>query len=181
MPATPNPNLLVVSAIGQDRPGLIDELSGLAADVRCNIVDSRMTVLGGEFAIIMLISGSWDAIAKLESSLPGVSDRLGLTTTVRRTGERPAQAQSMPYNVHVIALDQPGIVHEIAHFFAAKGMNIDDMYTGTYRAPHTGSPMFTLTMTVSVPGNMHIAGLREEFMVFCDDRNLDAVIEPLRN
>ncbi len=178
MPAAPN--LLVVSAIGEDRPGLIDELSALVSDVRCSIIDSRMTVLGGEFAIIMLVSGSWDAIAKLENSMPALGERLGLNTTVRRTEERAVQHQCMPYNVHVIALDQPGIVQQIAHFFAAKGMNIDDMYTGTYRAPHTGSPMFTLTMTVSVPGNVHIAGLREEFMLFCDDRNLDAVIEPLR-
>lgn len=172
---------LVVSAIGQDRPGLIEQLAGTASDARCNIVDTRMTILGGEFALIMLVGGSWDAIAKLESVLPGAAERLGLTTIIRRTERRPAQPEVVPYNVHVVSLDHPGIVHEIAHFFANKGMNIDDLYTGTYQAPHTGTPMFTLTMTVNVPGTTHIAGLREEFMVFCDDRNLDAIIEPIRN
>lgn len=177
----PTVNYLVISAIGRDRPGLIEQISGTASDARCNIVDTRMTLLGGEFAMILLASGSWDAIAKLETILPALAERLELTLIVRRTEERPPQPDVVPYNVHVISLDHPGIVHEISHFFANKGINIDDLYTGTYKAPHTGTPMFTLTMTVNIPGTTHIAGLREEFMMFCDDRNLDAIIEPIRN
>jgi glycine cleavage system transcriptional repressor len=83
--------------------------------------------------------------------------------------------------VHVIALDNPGIVHEIANFFAVQGINIEAMETSTYAAPHTGSPMFALSMTVNIPARVHIATLRENFMLFCDDRNLDAIIEPFKN
>jgi glycine cleavage system transcriptional repressor len=82
--------------------------------------------------------------------------------------------------VHVIALDNPGIVHEIANFFAVQNINIEAMDTNTYAAPHTGSPMFALSMTVNIPVRVHIATLRENFMIFCDDRNLDAIIEPYK-
>ena len=56
-------NYLVVSALGADRPGIANELATAAASCGCNIVDSRMAVLGGEFAVIMLITGSWNAVA----------------------------------------------------------------------------------------------------------------------
>ncbi|NNF67977.1 MAG: glycine cleavage system protein R, partial [Gammaproteobacteria bacterium] len=35
-------------------------------------------------------------------------------------------------------------------------------------------------MNINVPGQIHIAGLREEFMEFCDRLNLDAILEPVK-
>ncbi len=171
---------LVISALGTDRPGIVNELAKACADYHCNIIDSRMTVLGGEFAIIMLASGSWDAIAKLENAIPNLARRLDLTTMVKHTRPREAK-RSYSYNVNVVALDNPGIVHEIASFFSRMNINIEDLETGTYSAPHTGTQMFNLNMVINIPADTHLASLRDEFMMFCDDRNLDAVIEPLRN
>lgn len=170
---------LVISSIGSDQPGIVNQLAKSCAESDCNIVDSRMTVLGGEFAIIMMISGSWDSIAKLEDALPELSKQLGLTTTAKRTGKRQT-SEAFSYTVNVVALDNPGIVHEIAQFFSSQHINIDDLVTGTYSAPHTGTQMFNLNMLIQVPADTHIASLRDEFMDFCDDRNLDAVIEPQR-
>lgn len=174
-------NLLVISALGADKPGIVDEVARTATEARCNIEDSRMAVLGGEFALILLASGSWDAIAKLEAGLPALGRRLDLTIISRRTEPRQQTVQAMPYHVNVIALDNPGIVHEISNFFASQRINIEEMNTTTYAAPHTGSPMFSLSMTVNIPYNIHIASLREQFMLFCDDRNLDAIIEPFKS
>jgi glycine cleavage system transcriptional repressor len=174
-------HFLVLSALGADRTGIVDELARAASDSRCNIADSRMIVMGQEFALIMMVSGSWDAIAKLEAQLPNLGKRLGLAITFKRTEPRAVQADAMPYNVHVIALDNPGIVHEIANFFAIQGINLEAMETSTYAAPHTGSPMFALSMTINIPARVHVASLRENFMLFCDDRNLDAIIEPFKN
>ena len=170
---------LVISAIGTDQPGIVNQLSKLCAECDCNIVDSRMTVLGGEFAVIMLISGNWDSIAKLENALPDLAEQLNLTTTAKRTGKRQT-SEAFSYTVNVVALDNPGIVHEISQFFSARKINIDDLATGTYSAPHTGTQMFNLNMLIQIPSNTHIASLRDEFMDFCDDRNLDAIIEPQR-
>jgi glycine cleavage system transcriptional repressor len=58
-------NYLVISAVGQDRPGLVDELSQTIYGCGCSIVDSRMAVLGGEFAMILMLGGNWNEIAKL--------------------------------------------------------------------------------------------------------------------
>lgn len=173
-------HFLVISALGSDRTGIVDELARAASDSRCSIADSRMVVMGQEFAIILMVSGTWDAIAKLEVQLPAIGRRLSLEIITRRTEARPVQKAAIPYNVHVIALDNPGIVHEIANFFALQGINLEAMDTSTYAAPHTGSQMFALSMTVNIPATLHIASLRESFMIFCDDRNLDAIIEPFK-
>ena len=87
----------------------------------------------------------------------------------------------VPYTVDVVAMDHPGIVHEIADFFATRDINIEEMSTWTYPAAHTGAPMFSLNMTVSLPAGVHIGRLRDEFTGFCDNLNLDATIEPTRH
>jgi glycine cleavage system transcriptional repressor len=173
-------NYLVITALGKDRPGLVSVLSQSIYDAGCNVEDSRMTVLGGEFAIILLVSGKWNAVAKLENSLGGLGQRLGLEMSHRRTEERAAKGDLLPYAVDVAALDQPGIVNHLASFFAERGINIEDMVTNRYAAAHTGTPMFSVHINIGIPANTHIATLREEFLDFCDRLNLDAVMDPIK-
>ncbi len=176
-----SPNLLVLTALGEDRPGLVNDLSRAIFDAGCNIADSRMTVLGGEFAIILLVAGNWNEIAKLEGALAGLEKRLGMTVSAKRTGERKSQAENLPYAVDVVALDHPGIVHQLANFFSSRSINIENLDTSCYAAAHTGAPMFSVHMTVGIPSGMHIASLREQFMDFCDELNLDAIMEPIKS
>ena len=171
---------LVISALGDDKPGLIDGLSRHILDSGCNVEDSRMTVLGGDFAILILVTGNWNNVAKLEAQLPAIQQDLGMTITARRTEKHAAAQNLLPYGVDVVALDHPGIVHSLANFFSSRAINVQDLITTSYSAAHTGTPMFTVHMTVGVPAGTHIATLREEFMDFCDQLNLDAVIEPVK-
>ncbi|MGH8532347.1 MAG: glycine cleavage system protein R [Gammaproteobacteria bacterium] len=173
-------NHLVISAIGSNRSGLVHQFSKAVKDCGCNILDSRMTVLGGEFAMVLLLAGTWDAVAKIESMVPRLADSLGLTISSKRTDARKKLGNMMPYAVEVVSIDHPGIVHDIAQFFSTRDINIEEMYTGSYSAAHTGTPMFSLHVTISVPTNTSIAALRGEFMDFCDQLNLDAVMEPVK-
>ena len=177
---TTTKNFLVISALGEDRPGLVNELTRAILDSGCNIVDSRMTVLGGEFAIILLVSGNWSAIAKLESLREALEKRLVMTLTTKRTEPRVPGGNLLPYAVDVVSIDQPGIVHHLAEFFSARNINIENLDTSSYAAAHTGTPMFSVHITVGIPAELHIATLREQFMDFCDDLNLDAIMEPIK-
>lgn len=171
-------NHLVISALGEDRPGIVNELSRLIYDCRCNIVDSRMTVLGGEFAVILLVSGDGDGMAELRAALPGLQKRLDLTLISRETAARAPRPDQVPYLVHAVAIDHPGIVHQLANFFSSRHINIENLGTDSYAAPHTGAPMFAITMQVNVPAALRIAELREHFLAFCDELNIDATMEP---
>jgi glycine cleavage system transcriptional repressor len=173
-------NYLVISALGKDRPGIVKMLSQKILEEGCNISDSRMTVLGGEFAILLLIEGQWNTLAKLENALPELQDELDLTIIAKRTEPQPRSDNLLPYMVEVVAMDHPGIVNKLAEFFSERKINIQDMMTTSYAAAHTGTPMFSVHMSVGIPSDTHLAGLREDFMEYCDALNLDAVIEPIK-
>lgn len=173
--------LIVLSAIGTDRPGVVNDLSKVILDCGGNIEESRMTALGTEFAMLLLVSGNWHTLGKLEASLDKLGKSRNLSVSIRKTGVRERDEESMPYAVDVVCLDQPGIVFHLANFFAARNIEIADLATRRYAAPHTGSPMFAVQMTVNVPASMHISQLRDEFMELCDRVNLDAILEPVKS
>lgn len=171
---------LVISLLGEDRAGLVNQIAQVIADEGLNIVDSRMTVLGGEFAIIMLAEGDNAAVEGVEQHLPQLQEKLQLTIVSKRTSQRQLATDTRPYKIEVIAIDNPGIVRELASFFDARNINIEDLDTGTYAAPHTGTRMFKLEMVVKVPADTNSANLRESFFDYCEERNLDASMEACR-
>lgn len=171
---------LVITALGHDKPGLVDEFSQTIADCGCNIEESRMNSLGGEFAIIMLISGNWNTVAKLETHLAELERRLGMTIASKRTEPRTPERNLLPYAADVVSLDHPGIVHQLSHFFSNREINIEELVTSSYAAAHTGTPMFSVHLKVAIPAHLQISALREEFMEFCDTLNLDAILEPVK-
>jgi len=168
---------MVVSAIGRDRPGIVKALTKALGQHQANISESRMTVLGGEFAVIMLVSASEQAIAVLEKDLPAMEQELGLSIHLKRTLPRPLAAGVVPYEITVVSMDHPGIVHDVTEFFSSRGLNIESLETTNYAAPHTGTTMFSLSMVVGVPSDVKVSQLRGKFLEFCDQLNLDATLE----
>ena len=139
-----------------------------------------MATLGAEFAVLMLISGNWHTLNKLETGLDKLTAEGGLSISIRKTDEGKATEDCMPYAIDVVCLDQPGIVYNLSHFFASRGIEIADVATKRYSAAHTGAPMFSMAMTVNIPGSVQIAQIRDEFLEMCDHLNLDAIMEPVK-
>ncbi|MBI5437988.1 MAG: glycine cleavage system protein R [Nitrosomonadales bacterium] len=173
-------NYLVITASGEDKVGLVDRLSSKITESGCNIEESRMAVLGDQFALIMLLSGPWNALTKLEGQIESLGDQLGLAIIHKRTRQRERTQPAVPYVVEAVAMDHPGIVRNLAAFFSKNGINIEELQTGTYPAPHTGTSMFSVAMTVGIRADVHIPTLRGNFLDYCDDLNLDASFEPAR-
>jgi glycine cleavage system transcriptional repressor len=162
----------VISTIGRDRPGIINELSQSVFDLGLSIEDSRMTVLGGEFAVLMAVVGDDAALAELDAKLGQLAKAADFAYLFRTTSQRSA-GPALPYQVRVVAMDHPGIVHRIAGFFSARNINIRELETETERAAHTGTPIFNLTMIVEVPHGTKVALLKNDFAAFCEERDLD--------
>jgi len=176
-PIEPMEKLLAVTAIGPDRAGVVRDLSQAVTSAGGSIRESRMIALGSEFAVLMLVSGNWHTVTKLQSAFQVLQQQSNLTVTVRETQPRPVETAA-PYLVDVVTLDHEGIVFGLSNFFAARGLEIAEVSTRRYNAPHTGALMFGVQMTINVPRTVHVATLREEFLEYCDEQNLDAVIEP---
>lgn len=168
---------IAVTAIGPDRAGLIRDVSGIITESAGNIHESRMIALGSEFAMLMLVGGNWASVGKIREKLEKLTQNGELTITVRDSTPRP-QENCAPYLIDAISLDHEGIVLMLSDFFASRDLEISEMNTRRYNAPHTGAPMFSVQMTVNIPANLQFAQVRDEFLDYCDQENLDAVMEP---
>ena len=80
---------LALSALGRDRPGIVAEVTGVLVEHGVNVEDSRMAILRGQFAMVLLLSapGGLDRRG-LEEDLHGVRTRLGLEAVTSRTCPR---------------------------------------------------------------------------------------------
>ena len=172
--------LLAVTVIGPDRTGLVRDVTKAISSAGGSIMQSRMTTLGQEFAMVALVAANWHSITKVEDALDELSGTSELTISHKATEERQGQAPAAPYNVDIVAMDQEGIVAGLAGFFAARNIEIADLNTRRYNAAHTGAAMFAVQMAISIPASSHLASLREEFHEYCEEQNLDAIIEPIQ-
>jgi len=173
--------LIVLSVIGTDRKGIVQEISKVILDCGGNIEESRMTALGAEFAMLLLVSGNWHTLTKLESGLDKLTEDGSLTINLKKTGDAASRKDCMPYGVDVVCLDHPGVVFGLADFFAARDIEIAELATRQYAAAHTGAPMFAVQMNINIPGSMNLSQLRDEFAEYCDQENLDSILEPVKS
>jgi glycine cleavage system transcriptional repressor len=168
---------LIITAIGANQPGIIQQLSEHLQSHQLNILDSRMSALGGEFAILLLAEGEDDAIATLEHSI----QQAGLPLQIHTSPARAATpTTSRPYRVEIMAVDRPGIVHDVSHYLSGLGINIETFDTNHHRAAYSGVKMFTITMTISLPATLTLREFQHGFDSFCDQHYLDMIMEPLR-
>lgn len=165
----------VLATIGHDRPGLVGELAELVASLGLNVDDSRMTVLGGEFAVLMSVKGPNDTLKALESRLAEHCAQAGLAHLFRVTEERSTASGQRAW-VNVSTMDHPGIVSQVAGFFARRAINIAELNTKVGAAAHTGTPTFDLDLTIEVPESADLDDIIVGFSAFCDESDLDGSI-----
>lgn len=177
--STPATHLVMV-LIGADRPGLLQQVARFVMETGCNLEDSRMSVLAGFCCLSLAISGNWKTLGKLESQLARLQTDTGLSLIARRAQPEEAAPPVMAYSVDVVALDQVGIVHALAGFFTSRGVNIRDLHSRVFRAQQTGTRMFAANMVIDIPAEQHLASLRGDFLDFCDELNLDGVLDPIK-
>jgi glycine cleavage system transcriptional repressor len=170
----------ILSAIGTDRPGLVAELAQLIYDCDANLEDSRMTILGSDFAVILLAS----------SAKPEASDRLaigakrlerehGLTILLRTLdgGRRPSVPApgTKLYRVEAVGEDRAGIVSGLCRVLADTGVNICELTTRSRPGPG-GSPHYQLAILAEVPDSADPRQLREALEEVADRLVIDVAL-----
>jgi len=168
---------LVISAMGEDKPGIVKAVSKYILDCGGNIAESQMSILGGEFVLMTLVTGEALVLEKIESGLLSLTDPMGLTVIAKHTKPKVAKLEGVPYKIEIIAMDHPGIVHDVTDYLAKHGVNVQELATDSYAAPHTGTPMFALNIEIAIPSMVNVAEFRRSFNEFCDDMNLDVNLE----
>lgn len=166
---------LVLTGLGPDRPGIAAELSAAIADAGCNIEESRMAVLGGEFGILCLIAGPPDRVKALLARVSDIESRTHLRITHRQTTNptEHRKGKVVPYTVRAHALDHEGIVHAITEILYKLGANVVSLDTSSYNAPVTGSPLFRLEVLADVPAEVQHSRLAAQLEEVAQRENLE--------
>lgn len=170
---------VVVTAVGADRVGIVDDISQALLEHECNIEESRMALLGGEFAMIMLVSCTQDRIATLESDLRELGSRIGMEFFLKQTQEPTQAVAGLPYRIDCVSLDTPGIVHAVTGLLRRANISIDDVETETTGAPFTGAPLFKMRITCIIPPGTSVQSLRHQLNEIANEQDLDVTVRPL--
>ena len=173
-------NYLLISALAKPDAALLEQFTRAIKEGGGRIIECRACALGSEFSILMLLSGNWDAIAKIEDMLPRLENKLSMSIRAKRTEPVKESGNLMPYAIDVVSLDNAGIVHDIVDFLSVNKISIHDIHANTYRAINTGAPMMSLHITINISAGKSIAAIRTDFMDFCDQHNLHAIMEPVK-
>ena len=128
---------LVFTIIGDDRPGVVEQIARTVNEHDANWLGSRMSQLAGKFAGMIQVEGEATQLGALQKELEALS---GLTVVVEPGGEAaPSTGQVI---VTMLGLDRPGIVREVSAALAAENLNVLELQTDITQAAMTGDPMF---------------------------------------
>jgi glycine cleavage system transcriptional repressor len=172
----------ILTAIGRDRPGIVAELGRLVLECDANLEDSRMTILGSDFAVILLCSATTPAAGdRLAVGAKRLERDLGLTILLRHLEGGPRPAIPAPgarlYRVETAGEDRAGIVAGICGVLAERGVNVVELTTRSRPGPG-GSPHFQMTIRAEVPDSVDARALRERLEAEGDRLVIDVALMP---
>ncbi|MHA1607039.1 MAG: phosphoserine phosphatase SerB [Candidatus Freyarchaeota archaeon] len=167
-------SMVVVTAIGRDRPGLVAELTSIIAEVNGNIVDIEESVMRGLFTMFMIVDLS-EATAspeELKERLVGKGREVGLQVSIEPyvPGRRKADKQFVLINV--LGKDRPGIVAAISSLLRGYNVNIEKI-----RMIARGE-MFAMEMLADISDlDGDLEAVKRELKRTCEGMGLSAVVQ----
>ena len=186
-----------LSAIGRDRPGIVADLAELIYECDCNLEDSSMTILGSEFAVLLLLTGEprspgghapeshpiegADVEARLSAACKRLEWEKRLTVFFRPLDGEPlafgVSHHARPFELQAVGVDKAGIVARIARCLAAHTVNITHMSTASRPEPGTGTPIYHMQIRMDVPQAVDEGALRHELDGVAAALNIDLTLQ----
>lgn len=175
----------ILTAFSKDRPGIVADITQIIYEHNCNLEESAMAKLAGEFALIFLFSPlSSNDGDNLEEFFNNECRRLerdkGITAFVRKIGATSPQKKLMDTEIATITvegLDQAGIVYKISRFLADKNVNISSLNSSVKASPESGGAIYSLVLNAEIPAKSSRdeveAGLRQ----LGDEMMVDIILE----
>jgi len=171
---------LVLTIIGPDKRGLVAEVTEAIVAHRASIEESRMMRLGGEFAMMMLITipeSEREACCKQVETFE--EQGLEVFTRVTDLSRMKKFKGFVPYEISVWGADHEGIVHAVAEYLTNEHVQLEDVETEVTKAPVTGTPLFSMVAEVQVPPTLTLHALREKLNALSDKLGVDISVKLL--
>lgn len=161
---------LIVSVVGPDRPGLVQELSSVVTAAGGNWEGSRLTQLAGQFAGMVHVVLPKSQLPELEDQLSALQEK-GLNVSVIHAGDEEAamEESGKTIQLEVVGQDRSGIVAAISESLAELGVNVVELATDCKQAAWSGETHFFTEATVSLPPSLDEEDLRRQIESIADD------------
>lgn len=160
---------LVITVIGNDRPGLVEALSDAVYQNHGNWLASSLTKLAGQFAGILQVEVASQYIPVLKKALTQID---GLQIHIVEDENQTAPAITL-YHLTVTGNDRPGIVKDVTTQLNKMGVNINKLKTDTQSAPNWGYPIFTAHFQLELPPGLDLEAIQYALEQLADDLNVD--------
>jgi len=170
------PHHLVITALGVDRPGIVNTITRHVSSCGCNIEDSRLAMLGDEFTFIMLLSGSWNAITLIESTLPLKGAELELLIVMKRTSAKMRPPMPATVWVQVEVPDSPHLIERFTDLFDKHAMNIAELGSRIKPGQADQTPTLYIQITAHSPVGVGDSAFEQAFYALCRELNAEGTL-----
>ena len=169
---------VAISAVGHDRPGIVAAVTAVLMEQGCNLEDTSMTILRGQFAMMLVVDVP-DGVGpvSLEEALAPVAESFDLAVRARAVDDDTATAfTGAPWTVVVYGADRPGIVHRVTAALAARGANVVDLTT---RVIGEGErPSYAMVLEITIPSGVDSDGVEAELAAVAAELGVECTAHP---
>ncbi len=171
----------VISGIGPDQPGIVAAIANILYQRGCNIVDSTMTRLANEFAVILIISVPDNVVfSELQQQFSTLEESHNMTLLVKPIPDELSleshQAQN-PYMVSVAGNDRAGITFHVSRKLAEMDINVTDLNAQTIAGEN--GPLYIMMVEVDIPDSIAIDTVRAELHALALSIGVEIQLRPL--
>jgi glycine cleavage system regulatory protein len=165
---------LILTVIGNDKPGLVEALAQVVSHHQGNWQESRFAHLAGKFAGILRVSVPLDQASPLETALAQVA---GLKVSCERAGSLGSSPYQQQLSLKLTGHDRIGIVRDVSQVLAGLDINVAKLTTRVSSAPMSGEPLFEADATLQAPAGLEWIKLSQALEQLSDDLMVE--ISPL--
>lgn len=171
---------LVLTAIGDDRPGLAAALAAAVDEHGGSWVDSQLALLGGKFAGIVVVDLPAEEVGAFQAALPSLADQVGLAVeaTSGSVAEGEETATGAPLHLSLVGQDRTGMVREVTAALSAAGATIDGLRSWTRETPEGGGMLFEAEAEVRLPVGADEEQVREALETIAAELMVDLELDP---
>jgi glycine cleavage system transcriptional repressor len=172
---------VIITAAGPDRPGIVARITQALYRTGCNIEDTSMVLLRGEFAMMLIVRlPRKQSLAGIKLQLKKVQNTLGLSLLLKPLSTREARRDQQPsgrsFILSVYGSDKPGIVYRVTHLIASYHINITDMNTRVIGPRET--PIYVMVLEMEIPAKVKVKTLTSELKKLKKEVNVDITLRP---
>lgn len=161
----------IITAFGEDRPGIVAKVSEILYKNGLNIEDSAMTRLNNEFVIMLVVKGNIDITTLLADLKNLEKENLNFTVKEIPFSKNSVKKSYQTYNIVVYGSDKPGIVYNVSKLLADKSINITDLRTEKTKK------LYVMFIQAEIPEDLDISELEKEIEKLKNSLNVDISIQ----